>query len=285
MPADRPELLSFLYAIKETPEDDNLRMILADWLSDNGEEERARYIRGQCRVRRQSPDAPGFRETNQEWNELLARRRRDWLGPLAELHPLSEPEFTRGLIRLTCSAEVLLAQADQAVQWVENWAWVERVQLRNLLGVLDLLHHPVLGQITGLELEPDPVGLGDEGVRTLLASPYLEQLLVLDLDRHRLGPAAARILADAEALTRLRRLCLSYNRIGDRGVQALAGSPHLGRLTSLYLNGNMIGESGAQALLRSPYLNRLAFLGLWNNPIREKTRDLLRERFGSAARL
>ena len=40
MHVNRPEVLSFLDAIKDDPEDDTLRLILADWLADQGDEDR-----------------------------------------------------------------------------------------------------------------------------------------------------------------------------------------------------------------------------------------------------
>lgn len=46
----RPEVLAFLSAAKERPEDDMPRLALADWLDERGDAERAEFIRLQCRL-------------------------------------------------------------------------------------------------------------------------------------------------------------------------------------------------------------------------------------------
>lgn len=44
------EYLALLEAILENPADDAPRLILSDWLEEHGEEERAEFIRLQCRI-------------------------------------------------------------------------------------------------------------------------------------------------------------------------------------------------------------------------------------------
>lgn len=51
----------FLLAIHENPDDDAPRLMFADWLSENGQDERAELVRVQCELDR------------------LERRRKDWL--------------------------------------------------------------------------------------------------------------------------------------------------------------------------------------------------------------
>ena len=41
---------SFLQSIREQPDDDFPRLVMADWLDDNGEPERAAFIRLQCEI-------------------------------------------------------------------------------------------------------------------------------------------------------------------------------------------------------------------------------------------
>ena len=43
VPHSRPEMLSFLAAVKEAPDDDTPRLILADWLDEHDDPERAAY--------------------------------------------------------------------------------------------------------------------------------------------------------------------------------------------------------------------------------------------------
>ena len=45
----RPELLGLLAACKERPDDDGPRLVLADWLEENGESDPAAFVRAQVR--------------------------------------------------------------------------------------------------------------------------------------------------------------------------------------------------------------------------------------------
>src|SRR4051812_41868891 len=47
--APRPELLGLLAACKERPDEDGPRLVLADWLEENGESDRAAFVRAQVR--------------------------------------------------------------------------------------------------------------------------------------------------------------------------------------------------------------------------------------------
>ena len=53
---------SFLHAVLENPEDDATRLIFADWLDDNGQPERAEFIRLQVEGARLPLDAEGQKE-------------------------------------------------------------------------------------------------------------------------------------------------------------------------------------------------------------------------------
>src|SRR5262249_46319231 len=44
--------IALLRALLETPEDDALRLVYADWLQENGQAERAEFIRVQCELAR-----------------------------------------------------------------------------------------------------------------------------------------------------------------------------------------------------------------------------------------
>jgi uncharacterized protein (TIGR02996 family) len=47
---DHPEYLALLRGVLENPQDVAVRLILSDWLEENGEEDRAEFIRLQCRI-------------------------------------------------------------------------------------------------------------------------------------------------------------------------------------------------------------------------------------------
>jgi uncharacterized protein (TIGR02996 family) len=105
-------------------------------------------------------------------------------------------------------------------------------------------------ELTSLDLGARAIG--DDGVKLLVASPYLANLASLDLD---------------------------YNGLSNDGVEALARSSHLVSLTSLNLWGNGISAGGARALAESPGLNNLADLHLAGNAIGWSCQEEL-QRFG-----
>src|SRR5688500_1981869 len=47
---------ALLDAVCETPDDDTPRLVYADWLEENGEADRAEFIRGQIELLRLGPD-------------------------------------------------------------------------------------------------------------------------------------------------------------------------------------------------------------------------------------
>lgn len=75
-----PDERSFIEAILESPDDDGLRLIYADWLDENGQGERAEFIR--CQIAHEwYPGGPmeAFRAGRDQ--EELARRERELLDP------------------------------------------------------------------------------------------------------------------------------------------------------------------------------------------------------------
>ena len=72
-----PQLLALLQACKEDPANDEPRLVLADWLEEHDDSDRALLIRRQC-GRTLVVDAP----TQQELLQAPSPR---WLGPLRPL--------------------------------------------------------------------------------------------------------------------------------------------------------------------------------------------------------
>ncbi len=310
MRANRPEILSFLDAIKDDPEDDTLRLILADFLADAGDEDRGDFIRTQCRRARLEENSPAWLELKQHEDRWLQRYQQRWLRPLTELD--CRATFHRGLIQLECQAQELLERANEAEEWTEAWAWVERLRLRGIRtqDFKALLQMPLLTQITGLDLSVNQIG--DLRARALADCPYLKRLTDLnlsgnyvcvsggvalaastrlprlthlDLTGNSIGDTGTSALARSPQRSKLTHLVLERNRIGDAGVLALAGSTQLNNLTHLCLVQNRIGDPGARALAESSHLGRIAELDLGHNRISEASKKALQKRYGPALRL
>src|SRR5207249_4566878 len=101
---------AFLRAVAEQPADDGPRLVYADWLEEQGDADRAAFIRAQCELARLAPDDPRAEELALAAQDLLTARLGDWLDPFKSF--LGEPQFRRGFleaaeVRHTDAAEFL----------------------------------------------------------------------------------------------------------------------------------------------------------------------------------
>ena len=91
--------LALLTAIIAYPDEDTPRLIFADWLQENGQPERAEFIRVQIEVTRlpeRDRKTPHYRERLTRFRELIVAHRDGWVKPLA-VAP-TQVVFRRGFI-------------------------------------------------------------------------------------------------------------------------------------------------------------------------------------------
>jgi uncharacterized protein (TIGR02996 family) len=259
-----PEVLAFLEDIKEKPQDDTPRLVLADWLDEYGATEadrgRGEFLRVQCQRSRLFWADPQRRELGRREHELCSLYDSVWLVPWKQ-----QAEgwwFERGLLRLKIdNAGRLPSQISSS----GPWCWVDGVRVRNPSrpDVVWLIESGVLGLLNYLDLA---VGrLSTRQLRTLASCPEATRLSALVLARNRLDTRAARVLGESQYLRRLVHLDLSDNRLGPTGAQVLALSPHLTGLTTLDLAQNAISDDGVTVLMGAPVTGNLTFLSLRNN--------------------
>jgi uncharacterized protein (TIGR02996 family) len=300
--------VAFLQAIKEEPEDDTPRLILADWLEERGDP-RGELLRLQVTLARLIPGTRAWWARYEREQQLRQLHEKDWLGPLAGL--ADSYTLQRGLVQLTVKVGDFLGSKVAALAETETFAWVDGVRLTHgghlpwagqlerlvsslllrglnalnlgsqALGtdqVVRLLGSSSLVNLTVLELYNNPLEATAPAV--LAGSPHFCRLRTLDLDGCQVGDAGAQALA-AGTYWALTTLQLRANRIGDAGAEALGRSPSLASLKALHLNANNIGDEGARALADSPHLKGLEALDLQHNPITPPAAAVLRQRFGT----
>jgi uncharacterized protein (TIGR02996 family) len=291
---------AFLQAIIESPDDDSLRLIYADWLEDHGQPERAAFIRVQCELARDAL-RPDSRREDLEAREraLLERHEGEWLGPVRGL--VKRWTFRRGFLEgvglgaeeFLTHAEALCSQAPVRLARLEFGPDTAHGTLARLcrcshLGRLDavrLCFDPYQVDDAGLRalagcppllrrldtLSATECMVSGAGLRAVVTSPHLLRLRRLHLNDCGLaGEQGVRPLADSPQLARLADLSLRENALGDRGVRVLAASPNCGRLVSLDLAGCGVTDAGAEALARSPHLGRLEWLYLYENRLTQR---------------
>jgi uncharacterized protein (TIGR02996 family) len=278
---DRDALFAAVHA---APLDDAPRLILADWLDEHVQPQRAEFIRLQVAQRREY-------ETHgrtARLDDLFVRARSLFYQPWAESvrsvfgreiavysrgFPTGDPPYA-------VSAECLVTHLPAVATWIgpETEIRVEAypAQFNALASV------PELSWIRNLAIQApwrnEPHAAEDE-IAGLVASPYLANLRSLTLTGLALTDATALALRNARALTALETLGLRANRIGRAGAIALADAPHLASLRHLDLANNRIGNAAVKALLKSPHLAGLESLDLNNNPFTVEVDLLVKQRF------
>ena len=253
--AFHPELRILLADVKAQPEDDMPRLILADWLQDQGDP-RGELIHLQVVRTRLEEDDQRHHEMLRRERQILRRHALDWLGLLADR--AAGWEFARGFINLVGRGPNLLVPDVFELAASDRFAWVEALVLVELAPehVTQLAGSPLLTGLVRLDLYD--MRLGNDGLARLLEAPDLVGLHTLRLVGTHLGERAVTTLARCPRLAQLRVLDLRRNRLGDAGAIALAESPHLARLTQLVVSCNGLSFPGLTAL-RQTFGNRVVF--------------------------
>ncbi|MFO0841862.1 MAG: TIGR02996 domain-containing protein [Gemmataceae bacterium] len=230
----------FLRAVLDQPDDDVCRLAYADWLLERGDEggaARGEFIQVQVQLARRSEGHPGawidsarLPELKAREDELLRAHRTDWAQPIANL--VEKYEFRRGFVEVVqLHVETFVPHA----QKLFTQAPVRRVRVHGGLHK-QFADCPYLERLSGLDFSR--TGIGDHGLRVLLASRRLKYITWLDLSHCYVTDRSLAELAASPLLGRLTHLNLSHNYIGQAGVQALFDSPHWGNLRHLTLAGN-----------------------------------------------
>jgi hypothetical protein len=114
------------------------------------------------------------------------------------------------------------------------------------------------------ELVLNHMGLGDEGVRRIIAN-IPKQLYTLSLSGNNIGNLGAKFIGDALSKTNLLHLRLGSNFIGDQGIEYLCAG--CGKLKTLTLDGNLIGDAGTPFISNLIVKGNLHTLNLEHNQI------------------
>jgi uncharacterized protein (TIGR02996 family) len=139
------------------------------------------------------------------------------------------------------------------------------------------IHWPALRSI-----DIDFTRLHEQGLRRLLAAPWLGNLTRLGLYYTLEGDMHVREFLASPHLGRLRWLDLGGNALRDPAVEAVAKCPLLANLRWLSLRFAEITPRVAKLLAESPWLKNLEFLDLYSMVESNPCVPILRSRFGSA---
>ena len=264
--------LSFLEAIREEPADDVPRLVFADWLEDEGDYDRAEFIRVQCELARGVRDRGRSVELLTRLRLLSEAHREKWLGPLAELAP--EAIFERGFVdTIRISASLFLEHADAIFAHHP----IRKVRLERAHRILyEVAACPHLAGLDALDLQAEP--LRDDGLAILGRCQHLARLRTLELPRIECTGEGVRALMERSAVAGLESLTLRHNpAMGNEGVAAIAGG--LRHLRRLDLATTGIDDDGVEIIAAAPAFRVLRFLRLMGNPLGYSAVERLCEAF------
>jgi uncharacterized protein (TIGR02996 family) len=236
----------FLAAINANLDDDTPRLVFADWLQENGDEDRAELIRIQCALYRVHPEwqNPAIHEKYFTAEHLAAYERQRELYVGKDHWFSSFPEWTKtktGPFRRGFPYDF----APTALQWLKDGERVRRLSATEQLTIThtnprsrapwrEVFASPSIVGLKSLAL-PD---LDTEGVRALTASAALESLNALEVGK--VGKWGIRsedvaAIVTSSRLRNLRRLALYSNWLGRLVAPMLAASQHIHDLEELRL--------------------------------------------------
>jgi len=253
---------AFLRAIFDAPDDDTPRLVYADFLEENGEPERAEFIRLLCEQARLLSLEPG--DPGSERLKQLLPRRGELQSQLAERYPERFHRFlfyVRGFLSLT----TLRLRPDELTD-------VPTLRAKAVV------KHPEWFGAQMVELEPGRP-LQAEQINALFSLPCFNRVVELrwggHVDEELAGPPTEE--AGTFALIDMNVEPV----ITNEGVIALARHRGARRIETLILTHNNLDNDAARAIVQSPHLIRLRRLELLEgNRLRGRTWQQLLEKYG-----
>lgn len=301
----------FLATILDRPAEDGPRLVYADWLEEQGDADRAAFIRVQVELARLGDDDPRRDRLTDRETALRERHGEIWRAEIPEW-ARTGCDFGRGFVEhvtvwrewrhdygeaLSAAAPVVKITLQNVDDVVATFAPHPNVRYLSDLVVLDdqmsfdammKLLNPVsvVAPLTALRFMGTM--FGDTGVNIITNARGLTNLEQLELKRCAIPARGVLRLTDLNepnSLTNLRRLDLTDNNLESDSVWTLTHSEFVRRLTHLVLNDNEITSDGVQAIIESPYLGNLTHLELDDNHIGDRGAAALAERFPRLQRL
>ncbi|HEX3147199.1 MAG TPA: TIGR02996 domain-containing protein [Gemmataceae bacterium] len=284
---------AFVATIIESPDDDAPRLIYADWLDEQGEADRAEFIRLQVREARMTADDPELPGVHARAEYLGRIHHVEWASRLPQFNGVHWEVFKRGFFAAARFdhpdqffghiAEVGAAAPIQELRLhqfnhPQAPALANTQQLRSIrvldlndgnkianVGTEALMESRYLGRLNVLKLGRN--SLGSAGVRAIAMASYARNIKFLRVERNDLFDEGLHYVAESHALVHLSQLDMERTRTGDDGVMTLARTKLLKGLSVLNLSHNQVTDEGLIALAKSPAMTDVLDLFLSGNAI------------------
>jgi uncharacterized protein (TIGR02996 family) len=281
---------ALLRAIVESPDDDLPRLAYADWLEEQGNDDRAEFIRVQLRLARMAATAPEREEGQRRERELLETHADEWLKPFRKW--LHEPadiliphrprwEFRRGFLeRATLTVEGFGKDGKKLLDAAPvREAWFPDCEGEDLA---DLGEIETLRRLTALDLAGANY---TDGTDELLYSEHLRGLRRLDffceVHDEGMGGDVWYPLLTSESLANLQELLLSEQPMDEDVFDYVLRNFKLPSLRKLGLEGVVgIDRDIAQKIAKAKSLRRIEVLAVTCKYLETGAETALRRRFG-----
>jgi uncharacterized protein (TIGR02996 family) len=253
----QPNLLA---AVLAAPDDDQPRLVLADWLMERGDP-RGELIQVACtlaslaRNERQN-DAPSRKALETRERSLLSKHGRDWLAPFRRY--IRSWSWARGFVEFVAADA---AEFTDGVETILAHTPLERLELTGMKA-----NHPAL--LAGLDVlsrlrsfAVNSQRLNGKRGGVLLSAPVWSGLRALEISFNPLGDECVTEVAENTALRGLCRLKAEDIQMTAEGFAALSRAPFFSRLEHLNLAGNWLGPSAGAMLARCESLVQLDLRG------------------------
>ena len=119
--------------------------------------------------------------------------------------------------------------------------------------------------------------IGDEGIKQLVSTKFLEKVEKIDLRYNEITATGAGLLANMPPLTNLKSLILRHNILGDDGTSVLAKSDSFPNLEEMQLGWTETRDAGALAFGKTEKFKKLKKLDLRGNFLANKTKEELKK--------
>ncbi len=248
---------ALMAAIVAAPDDDAPRLVLADWLEQQGETAAAEFLRIGCALAQVPQDGPRWFALKSRQLNLLAHHPELRTAGIEPRRGITWHPPTRGLV------EGLTAQSLSALERMAEDLFarmpIRHIELPKLSrqGMVRLLRHAWLARLSGLDLGGSR--LGDDAMVPLWSSREDFAPKVLGLDRNELTRVSIERLAAWPGLGGLRFLALGHNRVTSEDLALLVESPHFHPGLVIELRRGDFSVAAAQ-WLRTLFAGRVRFL-------------------------
>lgn len=256
--------------------DDFSRLVYADWLDENGQPDRAEFIRIGCELYKMHLN----RETASEQREQLLSAREE------ELWKRNRERWFPGLARF--AREIAVGRgfpwyAEMSVrQFIEHGDDLFRIAPTIVNLSLDRLgrNAPALAQCRALSRVQSLTFFGPFRAAqavAFFASPYLGNLRELDIGHcdGEMGVRGAQALATAESLTQLEILNVGDHAMLDAGTARMLRNSRLATLRVVNLEDNGLTDETAESLAHAEFLSGLRDLDLSSNRLSSSAAEIL----------